>query len=169
MGGGAMLDIGFYPVTMSRFCFEAEPTRVIATLERDPDGGVDSLASAILEFPRGQSIFSCGMQLSPTQHASLLGTTGKVEVPIPWNPPPDDPTRLLIDRGGQLEAPETETIDFPVCNQYTILAEETARAIRDGGPGPVPLEDSVRNMAVLDALFRSAASGRWESPAPPAP
>jgi predicted dehydrogenase len=169
MGGGALLDIGFYPVTMSRFCFEAEPVRVIATIERDPDSGVDRLSSAILEFPRGQSIFSCGMQLSPTQHASLLGTEGKIELPIPWTPPPDQPTRILVDRSPQLEAPQIEAVELPACNQYTILAEETARAIRDGGGGPVPLEDSVRNMAVLDALFRSAETGRWESPSTAAP
>jgi predicted dehydrogenase len=166
MGGGTLLDVGFYPVTISRFCFDDEPARVIATLEPDPESGVDRLISAILEFPRGQSVFTCGMQLAPSQHASILGTKGRLEVETPWNAPSDRPSRLIIDRGEQLESPERETVTFEPCNQYTILAELFAHAIHGGTPAPVPLEDSVKNMAVIDALFRSAKSGRWETPEP---
>lgn len=165
MGGGALLDIGFYPITISRFCFDEEPTRVTATLELDPETSVDRLTSAILEFPRGQSIFTCGMQLAPSQHVSILGTQGRMEVETPWNTPADRPSLLVINHSGELETPELETITFEACNQYTILAELFAQAVRGGTAAPVPLEDSVKNMAVIDALFRSAKSGRWETPA----
>jgi predicted dehydrogenase len=164
MGGGTLLDVGFYPVTISRFCFDGEPSRVIATLEPDPASGVDRLVSAILEFPGGQAIFSCGMQLSPSQHVAILGTKGRLGVDVPWSPPFDRPSQLLFDRSEQLEQPILETVSFDPCNQYTLLAEQFAQAVAGGAPPAVPLEDSVKNLAVLDALFRSARTGRWEAP-----
>src|SRR5439155_17735809 len=137
-GGGTLLDVGFYPITMSRFCFDAEPTRVVAALERDPESGVDRLVSAILQFPGGQATFTCGMQLPASQYAALLGTKGRIEMNIPWTPPPDQPSRLSVDRGAELESPEVETITFDPCNQYTILAETFAQSIRAGAPAAVP-------------------------------
>jgi len=165
MGGGTLLDVGFYPVTVSRLCYGSEPTRVIAALSREADGGVDVLASAILEFPGGTSVFSCGMQLSPSQQVALMGSKGRISFDVPWSPYTDRATRLIIDRSEQLEEPMVETVAFEPCNQYTLLAEGFARAIREGGAAPLPLEDSVKNMAVLDALARSATSGKWEAPA----
>ncbi|HET6147804.1 MAG TPA: Gfo/Idh/MocA family oxidoreductase [Polyangia bacterium] len=164
MGGGTLLDVGFYPVTVSRLCYGAEPTRVIAALSREAESGVDVLASAILEFPGGMSVFSCGMQLSPSQHVALMGSKGRISFDVPWSPYTDRATRLIIDRSEQLEEPMVETVSFEPCNQYTLLAEGFARAIREGGAAPLPLEDSVKNMAVLDALARSATSGKWEAP-----
>lgn len=173
-GGGALLDVGFYPVTTSRFCFDAEPFEAAATVDRDPgDGrgwpagvsgptGVDRLVAGVLRFPRGMATFTCGMQLVPFQRVDLLGSRGRIEIETAWNPFPDRPSRLVMDTGPRLESPEREEIEFDTCNQYTILAELFARAARDGAPAPIPLEDSVRNMAALDALFRSAESGRWE-------
>jgi predicted dehydrogenase len=165
MGGGTLLDVGFYPVTVSRLCFGAEPTRVIAALSRESEGGVDVLASAMLEFPGGTSVFSCGMQLSPSQQVALMGSKGRISFDVPWSPYTDRATRLIIDRSEQLEEPMVETVAFEPCNQYTLLVEGFARAVREGGPAPLPLEDSVKNMAVLDALARSASSGKWEAPA----
>ena len=164
MGGGTLLDVGFYPVTISRFCYDAEPTRVMATLVLDPESGVDIQVSAMLDFPGGQSVFSCGMQLSPTQHVALMGSKGRINVDMPWSPFADRPTRLQIDRSEQLEEPVIETVTFSACNQYTLLAEQFAQAIKRGGPAPLTLEDSVKNMSVLDALARSASSGHWETP-----
>jgi len=166
MGGGTLLDVGFYPVTVSRLCYGAEPTRVVATLTRENGTGVDVLASAMLEFPGGgTSVFSCGMQLSPSQQVALLGNKGRISFDVPWSPYTDRATRLIIDRSEQLEEPMVETVAFEPCNQYTLLAEGLTRAIREGTSAPLPLEDSVKNMAVLDALARSAASGKWEAPA----
>ena len=76
MGGGVLLDIGFYPVTMSRFCFDDEPTAVIARMEVDPDSGVDVLTSAMLRFARGHAIFTCGMRLAPQQRVAAPGQQG---------------------------------------------------------------------------------------------
>jgi predicted dehydrogenase len=163
MGGGVLLDVGFYPVTMSRFCFDAEPTAVIAQMEHDPTAGVDVLTSAVLRFPRGHALFSCGMQLAPQQRAQLLGSKGHIDLPHAWNPDPEVPSTLVLETSMRLEVTEAERIEFAAANQYTILAQLFARAATTGGPGPIPLEDSIKNMAVLDALGRSATSGRWET------
>src|SRR5688572_2813257 len=163
MGGGVLLDVGFYPVTMSRFCFDAEPTAVLAHCDREAPGGVDVLTSGVLRFPRGQAVFTCGMQLAPVQRAQLLGSKGHIELMHAWNPPPDRPSQLVLETSAELEAPAAERIEFVPVNQYTILAEVFARAARGGGPSPITLEDSIKNMAALDALRRSAETGVWET------
>jgi len=162
-GGGVLLDVGFYPVTMSRFCFDDEPVAVSAQMERESEAGVDVLTSAVLRFPRGQAIFSCGMRLAPQQRAQILGSKGHIDLPVAWNPPSDRPSHLVLETSGHLETSAAESIEFPAVNQYTILAQLFARAAATGGPAPIPLEDSIKNMAVLDALRRSAASGRTEA------
>jgi predicted dehydrogenase len=162
-GGGALLDLGCYAVTLSRFMFGEEPARVIGLLERDPDAKTDRLASAILEFPSGQAVFTCSTQLAYHQRMALLGTTGRIEIERPVNPPNDQPTRILIDdnpgdpTGAGITA---ETID--TCDQFKIQGDLFSRAIREGGEVPVPLEDSIHNMRAIDAIFRSAESGKWE-------
>ena len=162
MGGGVLLDTGFYPVTMSRFCFDEEPVAVTARAEPDPNRGVDRLSSAILEFSHGHAIFTVGMETFPVQRAQLIGTAGHMELVNPWTPPGPLPSEIVVNCGPSLEKPTPEPLSFDPVDQYTLLAEHFARAAKTGGPGPVPLEDSIKNMAVLDALRRSIASGRAE-------
>jgi predicted dehydrogenase len=164
-GGGALMDIGCYPVTTSRFIFNEEPSRVLGRIERDPDMKTDRLASAILDFPSGQAVFTCSTQLVPYQRMHFLGTKGRIEIEIPFNAPNDRPCRVFIDDGGNLFGENISTESFPTCDQYTIQADIFSRAIRENGEVPVPLENAIRNMAVIEAIFRSAESGHWESPA----
>lgn len=164
-GGGALLDIGCYPVTLSRFVFDDEPTRVLGLVERDPEMETDRLTSAILEFPTGQSVFTCSTQLAYNQRMALFGTTGRIEIERPVNPPTDQPSRILIDDnpGDPTGAGITAEM-IPTCDQFTIQGDLFSRAIREGGEVAVPLEDSLRNMRAIDAIFRSGESGRWETP-----
>jgi predicted dehydrogenase len=161
-GGGALLDIGCYPIQISRFVYGAEPRRVLGLVERDPEMKTDRLTSAILEFETGRAAFTCSTQLAAHQRVELIGTRGRVEVEIPFNAPPDRPTRILVDDGSALGGANAETMEFPPCDQYTIQGDLFSRAVREGTEQPIPLEDAVNNMAVIDALFRSAESGRWE-------
>lgn len=159
MGGGGLYDIGFYPITMARFMFAAEPLRVLGLLDMDVRFGVDRMASAILEFPTGHATFTCSMQLAPHQAVDVLGTRGRMVIDVPWSMPAGRESRLLIeDEGG------VEEVRFPACNQWGWHCELFARAVLEGRPAPVPIEDAVANMRVIDALFRSAESGRWERP-----
>ena len=163
-GGGGLLDIGCYPVTISRFIFGEEPGRVIGLLERDPQFNTDHLASAILEYPSGQATFTCSMQLVPHQRMQFFGGKGRIEIEIPFNAPNDRPCRIFIDDGRDVFGGGITVESVPACDQYTIQGDIFSRAIRGDGDVPVSLEDSVRNMAVIDAIFRSAETGRWEHP-----
>jgi len=163
-GGGGLMDIGCYPITIARFLFEAEPSRVAAFLERDPRFGTDRLASVILEFPAGQALFSCSTQLVPYQRVQLLGTQGRLELEIPWNAPRDRPTRLLLDDGRDVFGGGSAVIEVPACDQYRIQGELFARAVLDKSPVATPLEDSILNMKAIEAACCSAASGRAEAP-----
>jgi predicted dehydrogenase len=162
MGGGVLLDTGFYPVTMSRFCFESEPTSVLARAHGLPEHGVDRLTSAILEFPQGHALFSVGMETFPVQRAQLIGTGGHMEMINPWNPARDLPSEIVVTTSPDIDKAAPPPITLPAVDQYTLLAEQFAQAAQAGAPGPVPLEDSIKNMAVLDALRRSLRTGRAE-------
>ena len=163
-GGGALMDIGCYPVTASRFMFGEEPSRVLGLMDRDPQMKVDRLTSAILDFPSGQSTFTCSTQLVPYQRMHFLGPRGRIEIEIPFNAPNDRPTRILIDDGQDIFGGGITTETFPTCDQYTIQGDLFSRAVREGTKVPVSLADAVKNMAVIEAIFRSAVSGRWEMP-----
>jgi predicted dehydrogenase len=163
-GGGGMLDIGCYPITTSRFVFEEEPTRVMGLIERDPDFKTDRLASAILDFPSGQATFTCSTQMVPYQRMQFLGTKGRIEIEIPFNSPPDRETRIFVDDGRDVFGGGVTTERFPICDQYTIQGDLFSRAVRGEGEVPASIEDAIKNMAVIEALFRSAESGKWEKP-----
>jgi predicted dehydrogenase len=163
-GGGGMYDIGCYPITISRFIFGAEPSRVFGLLERDPDFKVDRLASVILDFPAGQCVFTCSTQLVPYQRMHFLGTKGRIEIEIPFNAPNDRPCRIFIDDGRDVFGGGVSTETFPTCDQYTIQGDVFSRAIRGDGDVPVSIEDALGNLAVIEAVFLSAETGRWQKP-----
>jgi predicted dehydrogenase len=163
-GGGGLFDIGCYPINTARFIFGEEPRRVMALLERDPEMETDRLSSALLDFPAGQVVFTCSTQLVPYQRMQFFGTSGRIEIEIPFNAPPDRACRIFVDDGSDLFGAGVQTETFPVCDQYTIQGDLFSRAVRGEGEVPVSIEDAVRNMAVIDALFRSAESERWERP-----
>jgi predicted dehydrogenase len=163
-GGGGIYDIGCYPITMSRFIFGEEPSRVVGLVERDPEYQTDRLASVILSFSAGQSIFTCGTQLVPYQRMQFLGTKGRIEIEIPFNAPNDRPCRIFIDDGRDVFGGGVTTETIPRCDQYTIQGDVFSRAVRGDGEVPVSLEDAIGNMAVIEAIFHSAETGRWERP-----
>jgi predicted dehydrogenase len=163
-GGGALMDIGCYLVYTSRLIFGEEPTRVVAQIERDPEMQTDILTSGILHFPSGHSIFTCSTQVAPYQRVQIIGAKGRIEIEIPFNAPPDKPCRIFRDEGGDRSGRSAEVLEFPVCDQYTIQGDLFSQSIREESELPVSLEGSIRNMEVIDAIFRSAENGRWEEP-----
>jgi predicted dehydrogenase len=165
IGGGGLMDIGCYLIFFSRLLFQAEPRRVVGLIEEDPNFRTDVLTSALLDFGEGQALISCSTRMTPFQRIQIMGTTGRIEVQIPVNAPPDRPCRILIDDGSDLFGARAETIEFEVCDQYTIQGDLFSRAIRENGEPVISLEESIRNMAVVDAIFASHKSGRWETPA----
>jgi predicted dehydrogenase len=162
IGGGGLYDIGCYPIVTSRFLFGGEPTRVVGLVEYDPVLKIDRLASAILDYPKGQASFTCATQLVSYQRMQILGTKGRIEVEIPFNAPPDQPCRIFIDDGSALGDASAKEETFPVCDQYAIQGDLFSEAIRSGKPVEFPLENAVQNMRIIDAIFRSAKTGGWE-------
>jgi len=167
-GGGALMDIGCYCIFASRFAFGSLPTRVSALIDRDPVLGTDRLTSAMLDFGGasfpGQSIFTCSTQLVPYQRMHFFGTKGRIEIEIPFNAPPDRPTRIFIDNGQDVFGSGITSETFPVCDQYTLQGDAFSKAVLENTEFPVPLEDAIANMAVIEAIFQSAKSGQWEVP-----
>jgi len=160
-GGGSIWDIGCYPINTSRFLFNEEPTRVVALIENDPDFKVDRLASAILDFPSGQAVFTSATQLSPYQRMNLFGTKKHLEIEIPFNSPTEETTRIFLNESVTRDE-NREIVEIETCDQYTHQGDNFSLAILNNTAVPVPLEDSLLNTAVISALFRSAESGKWE-------
>jgi len=163
-GGGGLYDIGCYPIKTTRFVFGEEPVRVIGCVERDPSFKTDRLTSAILEYPSGQAIFTCSTQNLYYQRMQFLGTKGRIDVEIPFNAPTDRPTRIFVDDGTDMFGTGLTTESFPVCNQFTIQSDLFSIAVRENKEVVNPLEDAILNMAVIEAIFRSAETGKWEVP-----
>ena len=163
-GGGALMDVGCYVVMIARWMFRAEPLRVLSLVERDPQMGVDRITSALLEFPTGRATFTCATQLVHHQRVQLFGTRGRLEVEIPFSAPADRACRILLDDGRDVFGSGVEVIETPPTDQFAAQVDRFAAAVRGVEPPLMTLEESVANMAAIDAIVRSAESGRWETP-----
>lgn len=159
-GGGALYDIGCYSVNLARLLFGREPDAVEAAIVRDPGTGVDILSSAILRFGSGLATFTCSLRVEPDQRVHIYGTEGRISIGIPFNIPPDRETEVFLTAGGDPPvAPHAEVLRFPPADPYAIEAERFAAAILDGAPTPVPPEDAVANLRVLERIFAGAEGG----------
>jgi predicted dehydrogenase len=163
-GGGGLMDIGCYLIYFSRLIFGAEPTRVVSLIEDHRETRTDVLTSALLDFPAGHSIFTCSTRVTPYQRVQIIGTKGRIEVQIPVNAPPDLPCKIFVDDGSDLTGGAIQTIEFEPCDQYTVQGDLFSQAIRENKEQAIPLEESIKNMAVIEAIFRSAVTRQWEEP-----
>jgi predicted dehydrogenase len=165
IGGGALYDIGCYAVVAGRWFFESEPQRVIATIDRDPVMKTDRTSSGLMDFGDGRQLaFTVSTQSAPYQRIQLVGTTGRIEIEIPFNAPADLPTRYVVDAAPKLDGSGLRSVTVPACDQYQLQAEAFSRAVRGEAPDATALDDAVRNMRILDALYASEHSGRFEVP-----
>lgn len=157
IGGGGMMDIGCYCISLSRFLFGREPERVSGIVEYDPGLQTDRMASGILDFSTGTSSFTCSTQLAPYQRVNILGTQARIEIEIPFNAPADKLTRIWFTTNTG-----TEEIVFEAINQYTLQGDLFSKAILNDTPVPTDLRDSLNNMMVMEAVFKSVKEGKWQ-------
>ncbi len=158
IGGGGLMDIGCYPISLSRFIFDAEPQRVSGIVEYDDQLGTDCLASATMDFGRGTATFTCSTQLNPYQRVHIHGTTGRIEIEIPFNAPIDRPCKIWHQTGA-----DSKELELEICSQYTIQGDLFSQAILNQSPVPTPLADAIANMKVIEAVLESNRSGSWIS------
>ena len=162
IGGGGIMDIGCYPITAARYLFETEPQRVVSLVERDPNFGTDRLASVMADFGGGRQLnFTCSTQTVPHQRVQVFGSTGKLEITIPFNAPPDTPTAITVDSGAALDGSLARREILPAVDQYAEQAEAFALAVLDEAPLPWGIEDAIASMRVIDAIFASEKTGGW--------
>ncbi len=164
-GGGALMDIGCYAMVGGRFLLDAEPARVVALIDRDPVFGTDRLSSAIMDFGAGRQLtFAVSTQAARYQRFQVLGTRARLEIVIPVNAPQGEETRILVDDEGAADGSSAVAETIPASDQYALQAEAFGRAVRGEAALPWGIEDSIMSMRILDALFRSEKTGRWEAP-----
>ena len=154
LGGGALYDIGCYSINLSRMLFEGEPTGIEASVTRDATG-TDVLTSAMLAFDEGVATFTCSTRAERDQRVHIYGTDGRISIAIPFNIPPDRPTEVFVTSGGDPPvSPDTKTLTFEPADMYEIQAERFANAVLDDQPLPIPPDDAIENMRVIEAIFR---------------
>ncbi|HEX5722331.1 MAG TPA: Gfo/Idh/MocA family oxidoreductase [Acidimicrobiia bacterium] len=157
-GGGALLDIGCYPVNAARMLFGSEPGEVKALIRRHPDFGTDVITSALLDFGSRHATFTVSTMLEPHQRVDLVGSEGRLRIEIPFNIPPDRPNRIAIFAGGRPPVdPGVKVVEIPTSDQYGVQADAFAAAVRSGGPVPTDPIDAVRNLEVLERIVDDAS------------
>jgi len=164
IGGGALYDIGCYAIVTSRYVFDSEPRRAIALVDRDPALGTDRTTSGLLDFAEGRQLsFTVSTQSCRHQRVNVVGTTGRIEVSIPFNAPRGGAMRITLDESGALDGSGVSTDTLPSADQYQLQAEAFSRLVRGADAPSWGVDDAIAQMRVIDALFRSERSGRWES------
>jgi predicted dehydrogenase len=153
-GGGGLMDIGCYCISLSRFIFGEEPLRVSASADFDPVFKTDRMASGILHFSKGTATFTCSTQLTPYQRVNIMGTEGRIKMDIPFSPSPHTDAHFWLHRKDDIEK-----IIFEAVDQYTIQGDLFSKAVIDNTPVPTDLQDAVNNMLVIEAIFKSAGLG----------
>jgi predicted dehydrogenase len=165
IGGGAVYDIGCYPIVTARFIFDAEPERVIAIIDRDPEFRTDRTTSAILDYGQGRQLtFTVSTQTVPYQRVNIFGTKGRLEVEIPFNAPQGAALRLWLDDGKKLGDASAKVVKIEKADQYQLQGEYFSRVVRGKEKNLYGVEDAIQQARILDAVFRSAKSGKWEKP-----
>jgi len=156
IGGGGLMDIGCYNISLSRYLFDAEPIRVSAIMETDPRFKTDRLTSGLLVFESGKATFTCSTQLSNYQRVQIFGTEGRIEIEIPFNAPNDRPCKIWLHQNSNVHEKR-----FKICDQYTLQGEQFSQSILDDRNLPVSFTDAISNMKVIEAVQESAAQNRW--------
>lgn len=154
VGGGCLLDLGCYGVSIARFLFGGMPRRIAGSVEHDPRLGVDRVVAGVLEFDRGVATVLCSTRTPAYQRATIHGSEGRLVIEAPLSPPVDRPA-LLVKHGPA----GVEEIALPICDQYTLQANAFCDAVRAGAGSEPAIEESIANLEIIERLAAAAREG----------
>lgn len=157
MGGGALMDIGCYGISLARFLLDAEPLRVVGHMNH-LGYEVDAITQALMVFEQGSASFNCSTKTEGGQWVEAVGENGSLRIHVPFNPIGDTETRLTLKQNGA-----TQAITIGPANHYRAMADHFCDAILHNKPVPTTLEDALANMRVLDAIVASAKEQCWKT------
>ncbi|RYH08437.1 Gfo/Idh/MocA family protein [Tropicimonas sp. IMCC6043] len=145
-GGGALRDIGVYPLGTTRFVTDAEP--VAAEAKITWTDGYDTTSRSRLDFPGFQMNMLVSTRLAPFQEMLFHGEDGLIRLAFPFNANTAGEARVELIRGN-----ETRVERWPGVNQYVLQVEAFGNSLRSGVPYPCPLEFSRGTQAAMDMIF----------------
>jgi D-xylose 1-dehydrogenase (NADP+, D-xylono-1,5-lactone-forming) len=156
LGGGSLYDVGYYCVNASRWTMGAEPVTVSAGMSLGREG-VDEEFAGLLDFGGGRFAQIASSFTQPYRHeVELLGTAGRIRVPAAFVNGSEPVAVELESATGAWER-----IEVPGDDEYRLEVEDFADCVRAGRrPQVVSHEDTLANMAAIDALYESARTGR---------
>ncbi|WP_066630216.1 Gfo/Idh/MocA family protein [Labilibacter marinus] len=156
-GGGALMDIGCYAISVPRFILDMEPQKVISLQQTHQEFNTDFLSSGILDFNGIHASYTVGTLSQPNQSVEIIGTGGSIKIEIPFNTYVD--TKAVIE----ISTPQgLRNVVFDAEDQYGLMFDAFAEAIINKGNSPINIEDAINNMKVIDAVSLSATSQQWE-------
>ncbi len=156
LGGGALYDIGCYPISVARFLLGRKPKRVMSLLDTHKDFKVDCFSSAVLDFGDARASFTVGTNVYASQSIHILGSSGEIVVPLPFNAYKDCPLEITVST-----KIGTRTVVLPCDDQYVNEFYSFARSVSTGTANLYTKEMSIDNAHVLDAVFASQQSQSW--------
>ena len=152
-GGGALWDLGCYPLSFTRAVLAAEPVEVFGR-QMTGKTGIDEAFVAQLRFPGDiYAHFICNFVTPFYASMEVMGTENRLTVPVPFKPGEDEHILLTNDHG------MASTIHVVGESLYVGEVEDMADAVLLGKTPRVSLADSRGNVAAIMALFESARTG----------
>jgi len=147
LGGGSLLDVGIYPITLAHMAFRQAPTQ-IRSLPYLGRNGVDEQAAYILGYDGGGlALLGSAIQTKSPYDGYIMGTDGMIVIHDSfWNA-----SKVSLERPEQ----ETITKEFPLhCNGYEYEAMEVHRCLREGKleSDIMPLQTTLDIMEVMDNI-----------------
>ena len=155
-GGGAIMDIGCYAISLSRFILQQEPTQVMALMEQDDSFKTDTLSTAILDFNGVHSLFSVSTLAEANQSVEIVATDGIIKIHVPFNTYVDTKSKITIST-----AQGSRDVEFDVCDHYGLMFESFCNRIIENNIENTGVQDAINNMIVIDALVKSSESKSW--------
>lgn len=155
-GGGAIMDIGCYAISLSRFMLQKEPSQVLSLIQNHDNFNTDTLTTCILDFNGTHSVFTVSTLTEPNQSVNIVATGGTIKIHVPFNSYVDTKSVITIS------TPQgSRDIEFEACDQYGLMFEDFCDRILNKKIDNTGFQDAINNMSIIDAVFNSGKMNTW--------